>query len=34
MDGRKPQYRDFTGGGASFKKAQTEKPSGEQPNLL
>ena len=34
MDGRKPQYRDFTGGSASFKKAKTEKQAGEQPGLL
>jgi hypothetical protein len=34
MDGRKPQYRDFTGGSASFKKAKTERQTGEQPTLL
>ena len=34
MDGRKPQYRDFTGGNASFKKAKPEKQSGGQLNLL
>jgi DNA modification methylase len=34
MSGKKPQYRDFTGGSASFKKAKTEKQSGEQLGLL
>jgi hypothetical protein len=34
MDGRKPQYRDFSGGSASFKKAKTEKNSGGQTTLF
>lgn len=34
MGGKKPQYRDFTGGSASFKKAKAEKQSGEQLGLL
>ena len=34
LDGRKPQYRDFTMGQASFKKAKTEKDKGDQPILL
>lgn len=34
MDGRKPQYRDFTGGSASFKKAKAEKQTGEQAGLF
>jgi DNA modification methylase len=34
LDGRKPQYRDFSLGGASFKKAKTEKSTGEQPSLF
>jgi DNA modification methylase len=34
LDGRKPLYRDFTLGGASFKKSKTEKATGEQPTLF
>lgn len=34
LDGRKPQYRDFTMGQASFKKAKTEKDKGDQPALF
>jgi site-specific DNA-methyltransferase (adenine-specific) len=34
LDGRKPQYRDFTGGSGSFKKAKPEKPAGDQPVLF
>jgi DNA modification methylase len=34
LDGRTPQYRDFTMGSASFKKARAEKKSGDQPNLF
>lgn len=34
LDGRKPQYRDFAMGQASFKKAKTEKDKGDQPILL
>ncbi len=34
LDGRRPQYRDFTMGGASFKKAKTEKPTTDQPSLF
>jgi hypothetical protein len=34
MDGRKPLYRYFTGGSASFKKAKAEKQSSEQATLF
>lgn len=34
MSGKKAQFRDFTGGSASFKKAKTEKQSGGQLELL
>jgi hypothetical protein len=34
LDGRKPEYRDFTMGGGSFKKARTEKKTGDQPTLF
>jgi site-specific DNA-methyltransferase (adenine-specific) len=34
LDGRKPQYRDFSMGGSSFKKAKTEKAKGEQPSFF
>ena len=34
MNGAMPHYPDLTRGGASFKKAKTEKKSGEQPELF
>ncbi len=34
MKGAKPQYYDFSGGVASFKKAKTEDNAPPQPNLL
>jgi site-specific DNA-methyltransferase (adenine-specific) len=34
LDGRKPNYRDFTMGSGSHKKAKTEKQTTEQPGLF
>lgn len=34
LDGRKPQYRDISMGGSSFKKAKVEKKKSTQPGLL
>lgn len=34
MDGRQPQYRDFSAGTATHKKAKTEKGPGDQPALF
>ena len=34
MDGRQPQYRDFSAGSSTHKKAKTEKGPGDQPALF